>query len=61
MAEVTQSESVVRQAPFLEEFQRRILEGAFARGETPVDIPDIEVAGLDPLTRQAITTGEGIG
>jgi len=61
MAEVTKQESVVRQAPFLEDFQRRILEQAFARGETPVDIPDIEVAGLDPLTRQAITTGEGIG
>jgi hypothetical protein len=61
MAEVTQQESVVRQAPFLEEFQRRILEAAFARGETPVSIPPIEVAGLDPLTQQAITTGEGIG
>ena len=61
VADVTRSESTVRQAPFLEEFQRRILENAFARGETPVDIPAIEVAGLDPLTRQAITTGEGIG
>ena len=61
MAEVTQQESVVRQAPFLEDFQRRILEAAFARGETPVPVPPIEVAGLDPLTQQAITTGEGIG
>ena len=61
MPEVTTQESIVRQAPFLEEFQRRILEGAFARGETPVTIPPIEVAGLDPLTQQAITTGAGIG
>jgi hypothetical protein len=59
MATVT--EQVVRQAPFLEDFQKRILEAAFARGETPVGIPDIEVAGLDPLTQQAITTGQGIG
>ena len=61
MAEVTTTESVVRQAPFLEEFQRRILEAAFARGETPVSIPPIEVAGLDPLPQQAIATGAGIG
>jgi len=61
VADVTRSESTVRQAPFLEEFQRRILENAFARGETPVDIPSIQVAGLDPLTQQAITTGQGIG
>jgi len=61
MADVTTTESVVRQAPFLEEFQRRILEAAFARGETPVDIPDIGVAGLDPLTLQGIETGRGIG
>ena len=61
MAELTTTESTLRQAPFLEEFQRRILEAAFARGETPVDIPAIQVAGLDPLTQQAITTGQGIG
>ena len=59
MATVT--EQIVRQAPFLEDFQRKILEASFARGETPVDIPDIGVAGLDPLTQQAIATGQGIG
>jgi len=57
----TVSEQVIRQAPFLEEFQKKILEASFARGETPVGIPDIEVAGLDPLTQQAITAGQGIG
>ena len=61
MAETTSTTSVVRQAPFLEDFQERILEQAFARGETPVDIPDIQVAGLDPLTQQAIQVGQGIG
>ena len=59
MATVT--EQIVRQAPFLEDFQRKILEASFARGETPVDIPDIGVAGLDPLTQQAIASGQGIG
>tara|TARA_R110002020_G_scaffold105027_1_gene245211 strand:- start:1646 stop:2686 length:1041 start_codon:yes stop_codon:yes gene_type:complete len=61
MAETTTTESIVRQAPFLEDFQKRILEASFGRGETPVDIPAIQVAGLDPLTQQAITTGQGIG
>ena len=61
MADVTTSAQIIRQAPFLEEFQRRLLDQAFLRGETPVDIPDIEVAGLDPLTQQAIAAGQGIG
>lgn len=58
---VTKTEQIVRQAPYLEDFQKRILEAGFARGETPVEIPDIQVAALDPLTQQAITTGQGIG
>jgi hypothetical protein len=61
MAETTLSEQVIRQAPYLEEFQKKILEASFARGETPVSIPDIQVAGLDPLTQQASTIGQGIG
>jgi hypothetical protein len=61
MAEVRTESSVIRQAPFLEEFQRRLLDQAFLRGEVPVDIPDINVAGLDPLTQQALTAGQGIG
>jgi len=61
MADVTTTESIVRQAPYLEDFQKRILEAGFARGETPVDIPAIQVAGLDPLSQQAATVGAGIG
>jgi len=61
MAETTTTETVVRQAPYLEDFQRRLLDYAFARGETPVDIPDMHVAALDPLTQQAMQTGQGIG
>ena len=61
MAEEQRSTQTLRQAPYLEEFQKRILEASFARGETPVSIPDIQVAGLDPLTQQASTIGQGIG
>jgi hypothetical protein len=61
VAEQTRTESTVRQAPFLEEIQRNLLERTQARARTAVDIPDIQVAGLDPLTQQAITTGQGIG
>jgi hypothetical protein len=58
---VAVTETTVRQAPYLEDFQRRILEGAFARGETPVSVPGIDVAGLDPLTLLALQKGQGIG
>ena len=34
---------------------------AMARGETPVDIPDITVAGQDPYTTQAYTNAAQIG
>lgn len=61
MVTKTETQQFVRQAPYLEDFQKRILEAGFARGETPVEIPDIQVAALDPLTQQAITTGQGIG
>jgi len=66
MAETNTSTEVVRQAPFLEQFQRELLEQAFARGQTPFDAAtfdklDTKVAGLDPLTLQAMQTGAGIG
>ena len=57
MATETKTESTVRQAPFLEEIQRNLLERAQARASAEVDIPAIQVAGLDPLTQQAIETG----
>ena len=62
MAEATLSEQTIRQAPFLEEFQKKLLEATQARGETKVDVPDIQVAGLDPLTTQAMSlAGTGFG
>ena len=35
MAEEKRETQTVRQAPYLEEFQKKILEASFARGETP--------------------------
>jgi len=61
MAETTTTESIVRQAPFIEDIQRKILDNAMARGETPVDLPQQQIAALDPLTTQAMTAGQGIG
>ena len=60
MAEIQQTSSTIRQAPYLEDVQKRILEMAMARGESPVDIPDITVAGQDPYTTQAYTNAAQI-
>jgi len=60
MAETTMTSSTIRQAPYLEDVQKRILEMAMARGESPVDIPDITVAGQDPYTTQAYTNAAQI-
>ena len=59
--DTTTQSQILRQAPFLEDFQRRLLDLTAARGQTPAAIPPIQVAGLDPLTQQAIATGQGIG
>jgi len=68
MADTTTTESIVRQAPFLEEFQRQLLTGAFGTegddksGLQPATIPAIQVAGLQPLQQAAITRGQaGVG
>jgi len=68
MADTTTTESIVRQAPFLEDFQRQLLTGAFgtegdaSSGLQPADIPAIQVAGLQPLQQAAIDRAQqGIG
>jgi len=65
---VTTTESIVRQAPFLEDFQRQLLTGIFGTegdptsGIQPVDIPGVTVAGLQPLQQQAIIRAQqGVG
>ena len=59
--DTTTRTDITRQAPFLEDFQRRLLDLTAARGQTPTPIPPIQVAGLDPLTQQALQTGQGLG
>tara|TARA_R110000737_G_scaffold71576_2_gene100082 strand:- start:174 stop:1451 length:1278 start_codon:yes stop_codon:yes gene_type:complete len=57
----TSANTYVRQAPFLEEQQRRLLgyaEGLSNRAQT---LPRQQIAGLDPLTNDAFATGRGIG
>ena len=42
---------VNRQAPFIENYIKRLLEQSFARAETPQDLPQRRIAGQDPITR----------
>ena len=62
---VTQTSSEVRQAPYIEEAGKSILDQALLLGETPVDLAGIgatqQIAGLDPLTQSAIAAGQGLG
>ena len=62
---VTQTSSEVRQAPYIEEAGKSILDQAMLLGETPVDLAGIgatqQIAGLDPLTQSAIAAGQGLG
>ena len=65
MADVTQTSSEVRQAPYIEEAGRTILDNALLLGENPVNLAGIgaqqQVAGLDPMTQSAIASGQGLG
>jgi hypothetical protein len=61
MVETTQATTYVRQAPFIEDRQRRLLDYAEGVTELPITIPTQTVAGLDPLTQAAMRTGRGIG
>ena len=40
-----------RQAPFIENYIRRLLEQSFARGETPTTLPDQKVADLTDIQK----------
>lgn len=62
-------EQVQRLAPYLEGLEKRILQSAFGQfdGETqtspglldkPLDLPEYQVAGMDPLQQQAMQLGQ---
>ena len=63
MATQTSEQTVVqRQAPFLEDYARKLLESAYQKSGTAIDIPDIQIAGFTDDQKAAIDkTREGIG
>jgi len=62
MAEETTTTSIQREAPFLEDFRRRLAESTFARTDVPQIPPTIQVSPLEAEVaqgRQAIQAGLG--
>ena len=58
----TEQTVINRQAPFLEDYARKLLESAYQKSGQEIDIPDIQIAGFTPDQRSAVTkTREGIG
>jgi len=58
----TEQTTITRQAPFLEDYARKLLESTYQSSLTPTDIPDIRIAGFTPEQQKAVTkTKEGIG
>ena len=64
-------ENIQRLPPFLEGLQKRLLQTGFGEfdGETqttpglldsPLDLPQFQIAGIDPLRERAITLGENL-
>lgn len=62
MAETQVVEQTTRQAPFIEDYTRKLLESAYQQAQTPVGIPATQVAALTPEQIQAgqLATG-GVG
>ena len=61
MVEVTEQTQFVRQAPYIEDYQKRLLELSRGLGETQQSLPTQQIGGLSQLQRDAIQTGRGIG
>jgi len=61
MADVTTTRQILSQAPFIEEFQKRLLDKAEGVSNVAQTRPTLGVAGLDPLTQQARGVGAGLG
>jgi hypothetical protein len=62
---VTQTSQTLRQAPYIEEAGRAILDQSRLLGETPTNLAEIgadrQIAAMDPLTTSAIAAGQGLG
>lgn len=62
MAEVQTVEQITRQAPFMEDYIRKLLESAYQQTQTAQEVPAIQVAGLTPEQQRAQQLAEaGVG
>ena len=61
MVTKTETQQVLRQAPFIEAQQKDLLDLAEGVSKLPITQPTQQVAGLDPLTQQARGVGAGLG
>ena len=57
----TETEQILRQAPFIESQQKDLLDLAAGVRDVPITQPTQQIAGLDPLTQQARGVGAGLG
>ncbi len=61
MVDVTESTQTTRQAPYIEEYQRKLFQLSQALGQIPQTLPTQQIEGLSQLQKDAIQTGRGIG
>jgi len=61
MVDVTESTQTTRQAPYIEDYQRKLFELSQALGQVPQTLPTQQIGGFSQLQRDAIQTGRGIG
>ena len=61
MADVTQTETTVLQAPYIQEAAKKNLAVAEGLVAQPLTLPQQQIAGLSGMTRQAMNTAQGIG
>ncbi len=61
MVDVTESTQTTRQAPYIEEYQKKLFQLSQALGQIPQTLPTQQIEGLSQLQKDAIQTGRGIG
>ena len=61
MADVTQTETTVLQAPYIQEAAKKNLAVAEGLVAQPLTLPQQQIAGLSGMTQQAMNTAQGIG
>jgi len=58
----TEQTTISRQAPFLEDYTRKLLESSYQQSKNAINIPDIQVAGFSPDQQAAVAAQrEGLG